>query len=386
MTPSPRRIAVVSGKGGVGKTIISTNLSRLASDNQRVLLIDFDFPNQGLTGLLSDFLTTDCVSARELIESADSIDLTRIIAIREHLYFIPAFDPADTDRFLFTTNDFDVSCLVNMLDERLTVLAENCRCGLIIMDCHGGLDHISYAAFKASDYTIVVSEPDKVTFNGTLELFDYYLENFNSTHYHAQHQNPQPIEPPSELTLGYQNREFEKNNVIFVLNRVSGRFSYRQLLALYQRQLITNFPLIASIIKHYTLIPSDNLLARSFSEYPFYIELLPESIFVQKLALIYDYIFNSRPKIRGRSILYYIFEKKSKNGIKKYLKSNEERRSQAVFAFTSMVQVVFILLASATIHMNMVSNTAVLPSKAIVLFLQEHEVVFKFPPSPVRAG
>jgi MinD-like ATPase involved in chromosome partitioning or flagellar assembly len=329
--PHPSLVAVVSGKGGVGKTIISANFARLAANDQRSLLLDFDFPNQGLSGLLSEFLKSGCFSAKELIQAEEIIDLGRIISVRENLYFIPAFDPADVDRFSFNPNQLSVAELVEILRRRIASLIQACNLDLVILDCHGGLDHISYASFQTSHCTIVISEPDLVTFNGTLELFDYYVENYTAAYLCAD-----GADVSAHCLPGFA--ESQHDNVILLFNRMSGRFSYGRLLSAYRGQLSTNFPLIASMVTQYVMIPADSILARSFSEYPFYLELLPESVFAQKLSLTYRKIFGQWPKIHGRSLLYKLFEKKRPNKLEKYLQSDDERRTRAVFAFTSGVQ------------------------------------------------
>jgi MinD-like ATPase involved in chromosome partitioning or flagellar assembly len=373
--PHPSFVAVVSGKGGVGKTIISANFARLSATVQRTLLLDFDFPNQGLTGLLSDFLRPGCLSARELIQSVQTFDLERVINIRQNLLFIPAFDPADLDRFTFNPNRIDVLELAEILVTRMSTLIQAYSLDLVIMDCHGGLDHISYASFETSHRTIVVSEPDLVTFNGTLELFDYYVENYTSA-------NPSGNDGglPVDHVHHSQFLESRQNSVILLLNRMSGRFSYNQLLSAYRRKLSATFPLIESMIREYVTIPADSLLARSFSEYPFYLELLPESIFAQKLSLMYRNMFEQSPKIPGRSLLYYIFERKRKKVLAKYLKSDNERRSQAVFAFTSAIQfgLLLVVITMGYIGATTASITAKMSQMDITqTMMQEHPWIFK---------
>lgn len=45
-------VAVVSGKGGVGKTLVSTAIGYEFSKVHRTLIVDLDFFNRGLSGLL----------------------------------------------------------------------------------------------------------------------------------------------------------------------------------------------------------------------------------------------------------------------------------------------------------------------------------------------
>jgi MinD-like ATPase involved in chromosome partitioning or flagellar assembly len=286
---------------------------------------------------LSDFLKPGCFNARELIQSDDGIDPERLIKIRENLCFVPAFDPADQDRFSFNPNQIDVRELARLIENRVSALRKTCDANLVVMDCHGGLDHISYASFETSLYTMVISEPDLVTFNGTLELFEYYVDNFTNENRCVAKDGSSPNQL-SDIYSEYRLSPLPNSKVIFVLNRMSGRFSYKRLLSAYRRQLTASFPPIASIIKEYIVIPADSRLSRSFSEYPFYIELLPESIFVQKLNLIYGSMFGRKVKIRGRSPFYNIFERRGTRKLERYFKADDERRSQAVFAFTAAVQ------------------------------------------------
>src|SRR5437763_3772597 len=48
----PLVISLVSGKGGVGKTMLAVACAKELSLNNRTLIIDLDFFNRGLTGLL----------------------------------------------------------------------------------------------------------------------------------------------------------------------------------------------------------------------------------------------------------------------------------------------------------------------------------------------
>lgn len=45
-------ISIVSGKGGVGKTMLAVAVARELSTNVRTLIVDLDFFNRGLTGLM----------------------------------------------------------------------------------------------------------------------------------------------------------------------------------------------------------------------------------------------------------------------------------------------------------------------------------------------
>ena len=75
-------IGLVSGKGGVGKTFVAANLAYCASLGKRkILLIDLDIENQGLTGLFAEYLPApqrgayDAVFGSGGLEAADLVTL-----------------------------------------------------------------------------------------------------------------------------------------------------------------------------------------------------------------------------------------------------------------------------------------------------------------------
>ena len=266
MSSGIRILSIVSGKGGVGKTVLSANLARMIAFDRKVLLIDFDFPNQGLTGLFADEVRSSCYNARDMIFGSEVIEFDRILTIRPNLFFIPAFDPADDSRFDLRLGETSRPDLLQRIDKMLRLLIESFGVDLVILDCHGGLDSISFSSFALSDRTVIISEPDRVTFNGTLELIDYYEENW-ATVISGSFTESGPTPPSSK--------------VMFLLNRVSGRFTYDGLIKLYTNEVGNNSRFASGIIWKYLFIPSDSILAQSISEYPFYIELCPSRYFVK---------------------------------------------------------------------------------------------------------
>jgi hypothetical protein len=211
-----------------------------------------------------------------------------------------------------------------------------------MLDCHGGLDTVSFASFALSDHTIVVSEPDKITFNGTLELLDYYEKNWIDQSSRGLLDENTMVSGEGRLPASSRG-SIPTDKAIFLLNRVSGHFSYDGLTKLYRSAIKATSSFAAQIIGPYIFIPSDTLLAQSLSQYPIYIELVPESLFCQKLELIYAQLFGTRPKVIGRSALYRLFERKRARSLQRQLRSIEERRTAAVYAFITMAQVGMLL-------------------------------------------
>jgi hypothetical protein len=121
------------------------------------------------------------------------------------------------------------------------------------------------------------------------------------------------------------------------------------------------------MINRYVFIPSDSILSQSVSEYPIYVELSPESIFCQKLELIYSYLFSANPKIPERHLLFELFERKHKRSLERQLSSTEEQRSRAVFSFLTMAQIFLLIgiIGSAVVSIYIAPDKAATDLKNI---------------------
>jgi MinD-like ATPase involved in chromosome partitioning or flagellar assembly len=347
MPEEAKKIAFVSGKGGVGKTLLAANFAFCSSTNQRTVLIDLDFQNQGSSGLLSQYVSAGCANAFDLLMS-DRAETENPIEIRKNLLFIPAFDPSKADRYgsqiSAPFSGLDADALNEILDRILTTNDAQ----LVIMDCHGGLDDVSFSAFISSDITFIVTEADRVTFNGTLELLDFYIERAAAA-YQQRNCSKMESEGKNDPTFARRCSNIEENKVSILVNRVSGRFSYDALQKVCTRQFYDNVHSLRQMNLGFFYFPVDPLAAESFSEHPFYMELMAESILAQKMELLYTTTLKQIPVIEGRSTFYRIFERKSPARLARYLKSPYESRMQAVFSFAMLAQLVFFLLTLVSI-------------------------------------
>src|SRR5689334_10270433 len=224
MKTSVKSVSLASGKGGVGKTLFAANLARLASTKSRCVLIDLDFQNQGCSGLLSRFLFAGCVNAFDLLSDPAS-ELGTLIPINPQLSFIPAFDPSKTERFALQQNPMFISLGLQSVHSTFQRLLMPDRFDLIVADCHGGLDDISFAAFIESDCTLIITEVDKVTFNGTLELIDYYwtrsreLYSADAGHTIASNKIEERLRDVSRNEIRILVNEFQENTSLTILSR-----------------------------------------------------------------------------------------------------------------------------------------------------------------------
>jgi len=277
-------IAVVSGKGGVGKTTLAANLAKLISSApKKVMLVDLDFANRGCTALFaSDILNVDYnamhflgVTRDRLSEDAGPFEIVAL-RVSEGIRFIPApiflEGPHDSPLRGYSSEVIEASLRASM-DKFHHQDDTDC----FILDCHGGADAASIAAATVCDVTLVVTEADSITFGGTLALVDGFYQGSGS---------------------GAVNPCLE-----FVVNRAPSKFRWQDLNEIYNKYL-------NRFLGHYTgsgavlaYIPVAEYLAESFGEHPFQVDLAPSSVFARKLELLLFRLFNlSKPELLSTRI------------------------------------------------------------------------------------
>jgi hypothetical protein len=221
-----RMIVVASGRGGVGKSTLSLSLMEYYSRDGRVLLVDFDMPNRGLTSLLSKHLkgiqTTYTLDEMErfsvlfrksgLSETPEKAEKpkpdplasfrqirdtfvednrftrklqlyrfggkpVRIIdeaqpVIPDNAFFLPSVKPGDLflSSGVFGASFLEVfyflKCLAHWAKTTHNI-------GTIIIDCHGAHDLFMVGAIHASTELIVTTTPDPGSFDGTFDLLAF---------------------------------------------------------------------------------------------------------------------------------------------------------------------------------------------------------------------
>ena len=357
-------LAFVSGKGGVGKTFLVANMGRAIATSRKTILIDLDLQNQGLSGLLSSYLADDVVNAADDVIFATGAETDKtLIRISDNLWFIPAFSPS-SPRGGFA-NTMQVGDLAKKLRDRVEYLRTKYGAEVVILDCHGGLDNISFGAFIYSDVTFVVTEVDKVTFNGTLELMDFYFESAVAQSEQSAREIGQPCQTSARGSASLQSvvKQFEQNKLYFLVNRVRYRLDSRILRKTLEDELFKNFGHLRKMLCGLAFLPSDTLAAKSFSDYPFYLELLPESILSQKMFSICRQVLGGSFQLRqrGKLSLYNIFERKSDKFLERYIGSPDEDRSNRVFSYTAWSHILLFLFIGAMLFL---ASRNTLPAKA----------------------
>ena len=142
-----RKIVITSGKGGVGKTTLTSNLGVVLSNlGNRVLLIDLDF---GLNNL-------DVVMGVENKISYDIVDVFEgrcrvkqaLVGVKDfkNLYVLPSVGVKNTN--LISGQN------IKLIIEKVSALFD-----FIIIDCPAGIDVGFHRAISIADEAIVVTTP-----------------------------------------------------------------------------------------------------------------------------------------------------------------------------------------------------------------------------------
>lgn len=151
--PQPRRggarvIAVVSGKGGVGKTNVAVNLSVcLAQQRRRVVLVDADF---GLA------------NADVLLDVKTPYNLSHVVAGQRELDEIVIDAPGGIG---FVTGASGIEAVADLSDfERKRFLGMLSRiedeADVLVLDCAAGISRNVIAMAQSADHVLVVTTPE----------------------------------------------------------------------------------------------------------------------------------------------------------------------------------------------------------------------------------
>jgi cellulose biosynthesis protein BcsQ len=192
MSP-PLIISIASGKGGVGKTMLTVATADELSRQSKTLVVDLDFFNRGLSGLFREWLPLERGGMKPLTidrpdflqpPTSDSTALEPKIEdqpwelwqVAENLFHIHFPDTSNREDDAVERGSEGgsrperIALLTTELEKWLLGLASQFGFKAIVLDCHGGPDPLSFAAAIVADHTLLVSEPDRITLHGTLNF------------------------------------------------------------------------------------------------------------------------------------------------------------------------------------------------------------------------
>jgi MinD-like ATPase involved in chromosome partitioning or flagellar assembly len=163
-------LAVASGKGGVGKTMISVACAYELSLSVPTLLIDLDFFNRGLSGLLRERREVGLVARPRYLDASHAPPVApwRVVEVAANLFHVAYPDLVPDELLRFEARTAESICAE--LRDFIVRAAALCAARAVVLDCHGGPDQTSFAATLLARHTLLISEPDRITLHGTLNF------------------------------------------------------------------------------------------------------------------------------------------------------------------------------------------------------------------------
>lgn len=251
----PRSIAVVSGKGGAGKTMLSMAITHELAIRARTLIVDLDVFNRGLSGLLKQGKKISDVPIPEFFSGDDTGSDSgewRLIQVAPNVVTLLYPDVTRAQRQ--NVESRSIAELTGLLEGFIQQLIALSDCHAVVLDCHGGPDMLSFAATSMAAHTILVSEPDRITFFGTLHFLRRMAEDC-------------PCASP---------------DVRLVFNKVMPAFSGNYLRKFYSdhvRELFQGRELLG-------IVPFEAYLSKEFERFPFVTQVYPFSQLADKVRRI----------------------------------------------------------------------------------------------------
>lgn len=173
----PKSIAIVSGKGGSGKTMVAATLAKILDDEgKRVLLVDADFATGGLTyymGLktvrnISTGLTNFINHESELSNEFISNKVQKMIGF-ELSYFVGVGDHRRLYKYIDHEN---IRTTIEQFLAQSTDIYD-----VVLIDCRGGIDEESISVCNQVEKILIVAETDTTSFQATQHLVDVLYDN-----------------------------------------------------------------------------------------------------------------------------------------------------------------------------------------------------------------
>ena len=163
----PLILSFVSGKGGVGKTMLAVSAANELAHVCPTLVIDLDFFNRGLSGMFVEKGKFADIEPPAFLDHGNP-DEWYSKRISDNLYTISFPDVMGVANEM--TDSGRIPDLAGALRNWIEEICKALECEAVVLDCHGGPDNLSFASVEISDKCIIVSEPDRVTMYGTLHF------------------------------------------------------------------------------------------------------------------------------------------------------------------------------------------------------------------------
>jgi len=196
--PKRRIVAVTSGKGGVGKTNIVTNLAiALARQGVRVLIVDGDLGLANvdlLLGVAPQYDLQDVVLGQRNIRDV-------VFEGPDGIHVLPASSGVEE---LANLDEFRTECLLRSLSDM------DEECDLILIDSPSGIGHNATSIVQAADQILVVTTPEPTSFSDAYAMIKVLSR--------------RPLKCVPSLLVNQANSDDEATNVARRVRTVAKRF------------------------------------------------------------------------------------------------------------------------------------------------------------------
>lgn len=188
-----RTLTLCSGKGGVGKTLLSTTFARIIQKetNSNVLLVDLDATVRGLTLLafqnkyaldqipisLVDYLSRDAAEDTTVFEELrcnlflNGRDGTKpsLYQRLDKIFVLPSMTESERPDWEQLAR-IDPDGAITKLLPLQSLVRDAADSGFLIFDTHAGLGNLSLAATALSDLNLIVLEEDDISWRASLNM------------------------------------------------------------------------------------------------------------------------------------------------------------------------------------------------------------------------
>jgi len=161
--PGSRLIAVASGKGGTGKTMVSANLATALAQHRRVALLDADF---GTANAALAFGLGHVPHIGDLLDGEASLDDV-MVPVRQSLFLIPG---GSGSAELANLNEWQFGRLVTVMEEL------DRRVDIIVVDVGAGIGRQVTNLLAIADETLLVTNPEPAALLDAYALLKVLVE------------------------------------------------------------------------------------------------------------------------------------------------------------------------------------------------------------------
>lgn len=180
-----RTIAVINGKGGVGKTSITTNLAGLvAAAGYRVLVVDLD--PQGNAGRDLGITDTphDDEGAALFAAVTAGVPLRPVASVRERLDLVCGGDRVEemVGALDARANRIGATAVASALRDALAPAAADYD--LIVIDCPPGGQKLQRMALTAAEFALIPTKSDAASLDGLVKVAHLFADVTATTNEH----------------------------------------------------------------------------------------------------------------------------------------------------------------------------------------------------------